>query len=494
MSSQKSVVVKLDYQKPNLINYCVTGGVVLLLILSNLIEGNYSSCIALGSAFIISSILYWVKTIPQLIKSLLLPLSPALLNILLVLIEKESPTFFTVMICCLIMGGLYYQKKLIIAHALIINLMTLISIFILDNGLTSVTFPVSEGISHLIRMNMSAFILYILTRRGYQYIYDATAAKQEAEELLTKLNDVMDSASKTISLLDQGIYTTSESVKEVGISNGSVMAATTQMAQGITMQSEYASDVNQLAINSIDNINKTKSLSENTVSTSNSLFAEVEENMVQVNGMYDEMRNIHQSTDVTYETVIQLQQNITNINHLLKDITDIASRTNLLALNASIEAARAGEQGKGFAVVADEVKKLAAQTHHIASNIVNIVNGINTSTDNTLNQVINGKTSIESGSKIMDNLLNSFQEMQAEFKNLNHEILQENKFINEVADNFIKIMASIKNIAEISLDHSASAQEICASIEDQNAHMDLISNQMFSLKEQSAALSEKITL
>jgi methyl-accepting chemotaxis protein len=46
----------------------------------------------------------------------------------------------------------------------------------------------------------------------------------------------------------------------------------------------------------------------------------------------------------------------------IREIGEIAAKTNLLALNATIEAARAGDAGKGFAVVASEVKALATQT------------------------------------------------------------------------------------------------------------------------------------
>ncbi|HLT23438.1 MAG TPA: methyl-accepting chemotaxis protein [Bacteriovoracaceae bacterium] len=75
-----------------------------------------------------------------------------------------------------------------------------------------------------------------------------------------------------------------------------------------------------------------------------------------------EKEAIEASLKKSEETLVEIIQQ-------LKVIEDIASKTDLLALNASIEAARVGKSGKGFTVVADEVSKLSEKTQRALTSI-----------------------------------------------------------------------------------------------------------------------------
>ncbi len=107
--------------------------------------------------------------------------------------------------------------------------------------------------------------------------------------------------------------------------------------------------------------------------TSSELIA-VTQDHIHKNQQVVQALNIFSSSQVAQLTdnllrIQKLSEGMDEMRPLVDDISSIADRTKLLALNAKIEAARAGEAGRGFAVVAEEVRNLSEQTNALVREI-----------------------------------------------------------------------------------------------------------------------------
>jgi len=92
-----------------------------------------------------------------------------------------------------------------------------------------------------------------------------------------------------------------------------------------------------------------------------------------VRSLSAETSKVNSSSDAVYKNIEELKTLADEITLNIKDISGIASSTNMLALNASVEAARAGDANKGFSVVAEEVRLLAARSNESAGKVRDII-------------------------------------------------------------------------------------------------------------------------
>ncbi len=171
-----------------------------------------------------------------------------------------------------------------------------------------------------------------------------------------------------------------------------------------------------------------------------------------------------ESVELVYEKTNDTNVSANGIREATELITNIASQTNLLSLNASIEAARAGEMGKGFAVVADEIRMLSEQSKDAADRIIDVVNVLLTNSNLSVNAM--DKMTAE-----MQEQQGMIQNTQEVFRSLNTEVNHVAEAINEIGSQMKEIdgiktgvLSIVENLAAIAEENAASTEEASATV------------------------------
>lgn len=209
------------------------------------------------------------------------------------------------------------------------------------------------------------------------------------------------------------------------------------------------------------------------------------------------MQELSDSSDKMTQAVLGVAKNVEATDESVKMIEDavqlisnVASQTNLLSLNASIEAARAGEAGRGFAVVASEIQNLSEESNSSAQRISEIVKSLSEDSKASMSMMDEVKTRLTE----QQEKLNQTKEM---FTNVTGGIVTSREgtaTINDEAQECDQsrngVVDIISNLSAISEENAASTQQTTASMQELNATITLLAEQAKGLKGLAEGMSE----
>lgn len=253
--------------------------------------------------------------------------------------------------------------------------------------------------------------------------------------------------------LKQEIDLLAQSGTEILSSINQASSGTSEIATALTETSTTMEELKQTSHISSEKAKDVLHSTEQAVSTLQSSESSLQSTL-------NDMHNIHTRMKTIVESIIQLSKHSQAIGDIINTVNDLASQSNLLAVNAAIEAAKAGEQGKGFAVVAQEVRRLAEQSKEATAQVHTLLADI----QNAISSVV---MSAEQGTKAVEQGVEQSSKTSEELRLLSIDINEFKRAADQItvsSDQQLigidQVSIAMNNIKEASNQHVIHVQQI----------------------------------
>lgn len=332
-------------------------------------------------------------------------------------------------------------------------------------------------------------------------IGDVVAGFNAFSEKMQSIISVMKKSKDTLMAAGQNLK---ESTQDTSASITQIIANIDSMGGNISTQSgsvqQTAGAVNEILAN-IQSLEKMVESQADGVSQASSAVEEMIGNISSVNFSVDKMADsfeaLAENARRGADTQTKLSEQISQIeaqSKLLRDantaIANIASQTNLLAMNAAIEAAHAGDAGKGFAVVSDEIRKLSETSSVQSKTIGEQLKSI----QNSIDMVV---LSAQDGVRGYTNLANEISEIDALVRQIKAAMEEQNQGSRQITAALHNMNDSTSEVRNASQEMSAGSQEILKEVHalqdatlGMKREMDEMAIGARKINETGAALSE----
>ncbi len=315
----------------------------------------------------------------------------------------------------------------------------------------------------------------------------------------SKLGDVSVNLSSNMTETASAINEISANIKSINSQTVNQSASVTETSSTMEQISHGITRLNSLINEQASNINESSAAINELIQNMEVATTTLIRNADNINHLTETSESGKTALDKITNAIQEVADESRSLMEISGVIQNIASETNLLAMNAAIEAAHAGETGKGFAVVADEVRKLAesssAQTKTIEAALRKITSSIKVVTDfakDVVEKFVLIEKEVNTVSQQEHSIRRTMEEQSANSKNVLSSINTLRDITQKVQKSSVEMLEGSNQITQEAKNMSTITQEIHGGMNEMAAGADQITEAVTTVNNLTADTKNSI--